>query len=318
MPRWAIKVASPTGLPGKHWGDTIFAEDLAAAVRRRGISVRIARRDDWPPRLTRKDDVAIVLRGLRRVPVDPEALNILWIISHPELVTDDELNDFDLVFASSRSWADKTSKRINRPIGILLQATDPYRFRPELKQMRLERDMIFVGSTRQTVRPLVKWADESADGSLSVFGPGWEGLIAPEHHAALFLDAKDVGRRYASARIVLNDLWPEMAESGFISNRVFDAVASGAWVISDPVEGIDDVFGGVVSTVATQDEFDRLLRGPTQHPSEAARLAAADEIRKHHSFDMRVIDLLCAVDASVGGVQPSQGTIRPTRRSVGR
>ena len=42
-----------------------------------------------------------------------------------------------------------------------------------------------------------------------------------------------LNRYYSSAKIVLNDHWPDMRAHGFLSNRLYDALACGAFVISD-------------------------------------------------------------------------------------
>ena len=69
----------------------------------------------------------------------------------------------------------------------------------------------------------------------------------------------EVGRYYASAAIVLNDHWHDMRAEGFISNRIYDALACGAFVISDQVEGIEAEFDGAVVTYRERPELEALI-----------------------------------------------------------
>ena len=94
---------------------------------------------------------------------------------------------------------------------------------------------------------------------------------------------------YRSAGVALNDHWPDMAKHGFLSNRLFDAAASGARVVSDDVAGIKEVFGETVAGYRTPSELADLC-------SKANRVTwgSQDEISKRanqigieHSFDQR-------------------------------
>ena len=50
---------------------------------------------------------------------------------------------------------------------------------------------------------------------------------------------RDLAGYYSAAGIVLNDHWAGVAAWGVLSNRLYDAAASGAFVISDHVDGIE-------------------------------------------------------------------------------
>ena len=85
------------------------------------------------------------------------------------------------------------------------------------------------------------------------------------------------------AGIVLNDHWPDMRSQGFISNRVYDALASGAFVISDAATGIAEEFDGAVATYTTRSELrdtvDAFLADPDgrrEHAAEGARSSSSD------------------------------------------
>jgi spore maturation protein CgeB len=106
----------------------------------------------------------------------------------------------------------------------------------------------------------------------------------------------DLGRLYADAGVVLNDHWEDMRRLGFVSNRLFDAVACGARVLSDHVAGTDGLFDGSVRFCDTPEAAAGLLREPfeTNWPNREQRLENAARIRAEHSFDQRAKVLLTA------------------------
>jgi spore maturation protein CgeB len=60
---------------------------------------------------------------------------------------------------------------------------------------------------------------------------------------------------------------------GFVSNRLFDVLACGTAVISDPVERTDELFDGAVLEYQTPDEL-RALTDQVLAAPEAARQRA--------------------------------------------
>ncbi|GAA1749358.1 glycosyltransferase [Agromyces humatus] len=291
--RWAIKTAAPAGVRGDTWGDTLFAEDLAEALRARGHLAHVDRREAVARPSAHLDDVVLVLRGLDKVAPQPGAVNIMWVISHPELVTAEEINTYDLVYAASSPWAEQATRRFGREVLPLLQATNARRFNPARRSERASSDTLFVGATRRTYRPIVRWAnDVGAD--LSIFGPGWQGLVDAANVKDTSLAGEQVGEFYASARVVLNDHWRDMADQGFISNRIFDAVGAGAWVVSDQVEGLDELFGESVQVVGDREELRNALFGADVRPDDETLMRGSSHVLEHHTFDARAEHLITA------------------------
>lgn len=285
--RWSVVTAAPKGEPGLRWGDTWFAADLVAALQRQGQVAAVVHRSAIAADRGR-DDVVLVLRGLRRVEPRRDARGgrgptwLLWVISHPELIEAGELAEYDAVFAASQSWGDREF------VTPLLQATNPLRFNPQAAAADTGDDALFVGSTRGSFRPIVKDAI-SVDANIAIYGVGWDAYLEPQQIRAEFLPNIELPAAYASAGVVLNDHWPQMAAAGFLSNRLFDAVATGARVISDPATGLEDVFGAAVRTYEGTDELRALLTGDRDLVvgDRAARLRAADQVARLHSFDAR-------------------------------
>lgn len=296
--RWALDIASPAGPHGDDWGDTAFARSLAAALGRLGQHVAVDH-STARGRATRSlDDVVLALRGLEPVTPRPGPLSVVWVISHPDAVDGDELARHDLRYAASHAWSRTAADRWGLPVTPLLQCTDPARFRPadaDSPGLPEGPDVLFVGNSRGVLRPVVR--DALAVGAdLTLYGKYWEGLVPAGLVAAEHVPNEHLGALYASAGVVLADHFEDMRAEGFVANRLFDAAACGARVVSDRVAGADDALaglGGLVRFYDSADDLRRLLEGRREEwPDAAARRAAATEVAARHSFDARARTLL--------------------------
>jgi hypothetical protein len=211
---------------------------------------------------------------------------LLWVISHPELVDDAEIAEYDAAFAASSTWKSDS-------VSALLQATNPQRFMPSAAVPDTGERYLFVGSTRGEYRPIVRDA-VSAGIPLGVYGVGWSEFIPAEFIRGEFMPNADLPAAYAGAGVVLNDHWREMADDGFLSNRLFDAVASGARVVSDEAAGLTEVFGDAVVTYSSPDQLGQLLKGPLESvfADRSRRIDNASRIAAEHSFNVRAAELI--------------------------
>jgi len=294
--RWAITVAAPTAKAAARWGDWHLAQALASSLRRRGQEVRLQTADQADHLAGRSCDVHLVLRGLHPVRRTAGQRHVLWIISHPETVTDDELASADLVLAASPRFAGYVGDRTNTPVDVLLQATDHRRFRPRPPDPAHQHDLTIVAKSRDILRPIV--ADAIAAGLRPhIYGGGWRGLVDPALVVAEHVDNERLPTIYSSAGVVLNDHWGTMRAWGFVSNRLFDALACGAPVISDPVDGIQDLFGGAVleyrSPAQLRDLVDEVLADPSRARERAERGRAI--VLAGHTVDHRADELLSSL-----------------------
>lgn len=284
--RWAIKNPAPVGAAGEHWGDTHFARALAAALRALDQEVVIDCRPEFHRATSRHDDVALVLRGLAPFMPTYEQISIGWVISHPEMLSRTEASSYDRLVAASAPWAAEASRTWGIRVDPLLQATDPSSFHPDRGVPDTGHPVLFVGASRDVPRPIIVDAAE-AGLPLSVYGHGWTPFIDKRYIKAEYLPNVEVGEFYRRAGVVLNDHWDDMRELGFLSNRLFDAVASGARVITDDVAGLRDVFGDSVQVYRTPEDLTRLssLADPDSvFGTDEDRRAAAARIHREHSF----------------------------------
>jgi spore maturation protein CgeB len=255
------------------------------------------------------DDVVLVLRGRDAPTRLPGQVLLLWIISHPELVDDAELVAADAVFAASLSWSRTTSERTGRLVTPLLQATDPSVFHPDAEAPSRQEGILFVGNTRGVYRPVVRDLVESGV-DVVLYGRGWERFVDRRLIRADSVPNDRLAGHYGAAGVVLNDHWHHMRESGFMSNRLFDAAASGARVVSDDVEGAEELFAGLVRTFRTKGELLELVtRARELFPDAESRASLAHSIGREHSFDARAATLLAAAADARGRAQSDLGAV---------
>lgn len=293
-PRFAIKIGPPSRAEAESWGDTHFARSFARSLRRVGMTTEIHVLSEWDLLENQTADVAVHLRGLTPYVPKEGQFNILWIISHPDDVTVAECNRYDIVFVASATFAAELRSRVDVPVHVLLQATDPERFHPVEPDPALAFPVVFAGNSRDTTRPIITAALD-AGVPLTVFGSGWDDRLPEGCLAGDYFPNEELARLYSSAGVVLNDHWPDMAASGFISNRIFDAVACGARVVSDDVPGLKDLFGDAVEVARSPEDLPEAIARAQSRSTAAATALVATE----HTFDRRAREMLDRIEPAL-------------------
>ena len=296
-PTVACRIATPNWEIAEEWGDTHFARDLTGSLRRLGFRTRIHVRNEWDLPQSQDADVVVQMRGLQQYAPKPGHLNVMWIISHPDDVDMDECERFDLVLAASESFAEELSAMLDVPALPLLQATNVEKFRPVPPDSALAAPVLFVGGSRKEYRPAVMWTVELG-APLHVYGSNWGGLIPDDYIKGTYFPNERLRELYCSADVVLNDHWPDMSKHGFISNRIFDVLACGGFMVSDHVEGAQRIFGDVVPVFRSKQDLADILERYSGDPEERRRLAqrGMELVRREHSFDARAKQLVAMIE----------------------
>lgn len=290
--RFAVVMGADTWEKAPTWGDSYFARALQRQLERRGHPAVVAVTNDSTEPYVVRADAVIHVFGVRAPATRPSQLNILWVISHPHRITRRMCDGYDLLFSASDLFGADLAERLGRPVQSLHQATDVERFRPDPTGPRHE--VLFVGNSRHVRRAVLDHlAGTSLD--LSVYGGGWTPeLLDPRYFKGTWVPNEELGRYYAGAAVVLADHWPDMRDEGFIANRVYDAVAAGAFVVSDDVIGIEEEFDGGVATFRGPEELVAVVERYVADPD--ARRAAAERARQavlaRHTFGHRADALL--------------------------
>jgi hypothetical protein len=290
-----IKISTPNLKEAPMWGDFHFANSLAASFERLGHHANVDTADMWYAQSSH-EDVVLKIRGRHRLKVDPSKINLMWVISHPDRIPDDEYADYDHVFVASKIYAAELAARGLPSVSVLHQATDATLFKDDPMRDR-KKACLFVGNSRKEYRTMVKWCLQK-DIPLELYGGGWEGVLPDGVLRGVSVTNTDLPEFYGSHLMLLNDHWDSMRENGFLSNRLFDGSGVATPILTDPVAGLADVFGDAISQAGDVDSFAEILRDCLENPTpylEKAR-RAHDIVMAAHTFDHRATELSAMID----------------------
>lgn len=287
----AIKVPIPLKAEARSWGDYHFAQALKKEFEKLEFRTEIQFLEEWYDQSSYSVRNVLVLRGLSKYETNGFQTNIMWNISHPSKVTLDEYREYDCAFVASIKWVEELKNRGLNNVVALLQCTDPEVFKIADENERVKSELLFVGNSRGIHRKIIQDL-KNTKYDLSIYGNGWQeidinqGLIKDN-----YIENSDLYKYYGGASILLNDHWDDMSEFGFISNRLFDGMACNATIISDYVEGIDDVFEGKVITYLNKEDLifkiDSILNSTGESSTNGRELVV-----NKHTFNKRANQII--------------------------
>ena len=288
-----VAIKSPNPVADRKWGDYFFSHALKKSLEKKGFNVIIQEREHWSDDVD--VDINIVLRGLRNYFINFDEINVMWNISHPDMVSDEEYEKYDIVFIASEKHANILKERLNTQVETLFQCTDPEVFFTH-KEDNLCEDILFVGVTRKVYRQIVKDSLEKGH-NVSIYGVGWEEFIDEDLIKGEFIPNDELYKYYSSCKILLNDHWEDMRDLDFPSNRLFDALACGTFVISDDIPSAKTLFDGNIVTYRDADDLDEKINYYLNNPQKREELAKKGKeiVLNNHTFDNRVDEIVEAL-----------------------
>lgn len=266
-----------------NWGDTQYAEGLATALRAMGHQTTLFFHGETPGKSGAGDVVLWIIGPHLEEPI-AGLPNLLWIISPPNLLPIGTLARYQAIFTASSLLA-KIYQTHDLPAHYLPQASDPEHFNPgQREEGAAEIPITFVGryasrAPRFFVREVIE-----AGFDMQIWGAGWKGKAPVRMLRGDHVTPDELAQIYARSRVVLNDHMPHMARLGMMSNRAYDAIACGAYVISDPVKGFSADLP--LSMVNKSEDISARLAALLDAPpaSLEERWARNRLIRAKHSF----------------------------------
>lgn len=283
--------AMPDNANTKFWGDYHYALALKKELEKRGYKANILSKEKWYNVSSAK--YIVVLRGVKAYypSVDEDRFFIMWNISHPADVKLYEYDMYDHVFFASKLMQDKMEDKVHTRTGVLPQCTDPEVMTAAGDEKKYE--LLFVGNSRRVYRQILKDVIPPKY-KLTVYGRHWEEFPVQDYVVSDYIDNNEVGQAYHDAKILLNDHWEDMKEFGIVSNRIFDALSAGAFVISDDVVGMTDMLEDTVVTYTTAEDLREKIDYYMEH--EDARNAKAEAgrklVRAKHTFANRADEMI--------------------------
>ena len=279
-PKVLIKAPIPRSKNKFEWGDYFFGRNLQRQFNDKSYYSKIQLLDDWDNLNDGLYDIILVLRGLSVYTPKSQHYNIMWNISHPDDITLKEYNSFDKIYVASTYWADKLKDLVEVEVESLLQCTDINKFKRQYDP-EYDTELLFVGNSRLIYRKILKDLLPT-NHELRVYGAMWESLIDEKYLYGEHISNDELYKAYSSTRILLNDHWDDMRERGFISNRIFDAIACGTVILTDHVRGIEDLFPGAVVYYDDANQLEDKIQ-------EALKIESVDsDLVKEHTYERRV------------------------------
>ncbi|MBI9077608.1 MAG: glycosyltransferase [Desulfatibacillum sp.] len=253
------------------WGDHWVKEELSIEFRKLGLTTS-----------DRNPDIILQLFGSPPKKLPENTYNIVWVYSHPDMINPRNIRPFDKITCAAVSFISKLDSFGYLNSEFMPACTSKTPFKAELIH-----DMIFLGNARRSRSDGRKVVMDMRTTNLDfkVWGNLWEQLLPSENYGGLYWDYERLEELYASARITLNDHHPDMAREGFISNKVFDILASGGFLISQANTGLKSVFGDSVPQYETPDQLKKLasyyLNNP---PQREALMQQGQKIALSHTY----------------------------------
>lgn len=294
---WVIKCPAPEGEKKVRWGDYAYAVALKRYLDRMGMYTIIDLHEDWDCEVNA--DIVLVLRGREFYRPDrrnAKCLYIMWNISHPEMVTEEEYKLYDIICVGSLHYAKELQQKLDIPVYPLLQCTDTELFYPDpAAEKNRGGDYLFIGNSRGVARPCVLWAAREKL-PLKIWGAGWKAMLGPDKTMVqeVFIENSQIPALYRSARVTLNDHWKDMLDYQFVNNRIFDALACGLPVISDCCDELREIFPDAVLYYRNKEEFDQCVKEIENHYDEIKDRVDAQwpMIKEKYSFEARARELV--------------------------
>ena len=235
------------------WGDYYTAHELGGAFEFDGWRVVYAERfeDRWYQVDGEVDMVVSLLDSydVRRAPEG--AFTVAWVrnwvdrwLSRPWFE-----NHFLVVASSGKAAGLLTRESRFHPL-VIPMATNPERFHPGPTNPLFESDYVFTGNNWGPGRALLNVLDVDPQERFMMFGRGWDKDPRVARYWRGHLNYELLPDVYRSTKIVLDDTAEPTLPYALVNGRVFDALASGALVLTDNAEGSKELFDGALPAYA--------------------------------------------------------------------
>jgi spore maturation protein CgeB len=293
-----VVIKSTTNRNDVEVGDYWIGEDFAEGFKQNGKQTEIDYRGEYFREHKPEPQINVYMRGYTKFyPPFGKGCNVLYVYypmaynkhskekllkeninrraTMPENASlDDDWQNYDVIAVASKTYAEEL-QNFGIEAHYVPQFTNPDKFSPTPDDTH-KTDILFVGSNWHN-RTSLLYALESGF-EVAVYGFNWQGIVPENMYRAPYIPNHILPSYYASAKIVLNDHRPDMKKYGFINNRIYDATAAGALVVSDYMPEIEAIYGDSVPMYQTKEELKEILAYYLDHEKE--RLEKAQKARQ--------------------------------------
>ncbi|MGZ3647831.1 MAG: methyltransferase domain-containing protein, partial [Syntrophales bacterium] len=271
------------------WGDHWFGKELAESLSAEGAVIS-----------GKEPKVLIHLHGIPINKIEEPTYNIVWIHSHPDMITPESLSLYDHIFCLSPQFLERL-QIMGREGELLIGGTAK---RPPPRVKELSHDIVFVangkqGTGRRIIHDLMSLGNRWID-RLEVRGEGWDGILPEKCIRGIYYDNQKLSDLYASSRVVLNDHHEDMRREGFLNPRILDVMASGGVVISDSLLDAKKILGEAILTYTSPAGLNQILHrlfADNHYREQIKKLGLANaEAYSFKSVAQKIIQHVAAID----------------------
>ncbi|MBQ2886689.1 MAG: glycosyltransferase [Alphaproteobacteria bacterium] len=196
-----------------------------------------------------------------------------------DVMLNNNLEMFDLIATPAKKVYNELKEK-GYKTEFVTQFTNPDKFYYSFDE-KVKSELLFVGSTWYE-RESVKYATE-LEYDVSVYGMNWKNKIDNKYIKGSYIDNRELNKYYSSAKIVLSDHAEDLEEMGLVINRLYDATACGAFVISEYSPYIEEIFGDSIPMFKSKEDFKALVDFYLANPDKRNEKAKkAQEITLNH------------------------------------
>ena len=234
---------------------------------------------------------------------------VLWTIDAPLNFQPiiDAAPRYDYIFCQGTEANELLSKAGIEGTRWLPMACDPFYHHPvevsEQEKKRYGNDLVFVGSFYPNRAELLEGL---AEFDLGIWGPSWDQLPAgsslQKHVTGLQVTPDIWGKIYSASNIVLTPHYQDISNQFPVyqaSPKIFEAMACGAFVISDNQKDVFKLFqmGVHLEVFYDLDDLRKKIRYYLNHPEARLKIArqGRQEVINNHTYIKRIEKLLCVV-----------------------
>lgn len=290
---WSIKCPAPDSrlrFHGGKYGDYAYCLTIRRQLEQMGYYAYVDCYEDWDCPV--EADVVLVIRGVHEYRPDRRNTRtryVLWMVSHPELITEEELERYDLVLADSESYAEALQQKVSVPVKPFYVLTDTEMFfQREEKNSSPKYNRVFIGNTRGVLRNCVRWCNDNGI-DVDVWGAEWEKFYPDSMYVHLHgqVEYDQISEIYRNSRFVINDHYPEMIDTEMMNNRFPEVLLSGIPMICDWTESFERNYGDMVLFYRNEEEFVQCMKEMEERYDELLDNVRKNQDKLKDEFDFR-------------------------------
>jgi glycosyltransferase involved in cell wall biosynthesis len=189
-------------------------------------------------------------------------------------------SDYDIVLASSKIGLEYIEENSDKKPSLLPIATNSTRFNGKSSQKKeYLSDYCFTGSYWNVQREIMEMLDpEKLPYKFNLYGKNWDKIDKFKNYYQGFISYSNLPEVYASTKIVVDDANIATKMYGAVNSRVFDALASGALILTNGEKGSKDTFNGKLPVFKSKEELTHLIDYYMSNEDE--RIAKIEELQK--------------------------------------